>query len=125
MMKSNKDIMRVVLLLVLGLAACAASRQESYVNSHPGLSAEVKQAILSGQITYGMTPAEVRVSWGAPDYEGTRSLPGGHQEMTWRWGSIITVRDPRGQVVTENTQVITNRHVVFLAGRVTSFNDNR
>lgn len=42
-----------------------SSRQE-YVNSHPELSPDIKQAILDGKVIKGMTKEDVRISWGQP-----------------------------------------------------------
>ena len=54
---------------------CAAARplsspdlpgRQTYVQSHPELSTEVRQAILEGRVTRGMTRDDVRASWGEP-----------------------------------------------------------
>ena len=41
------------------------ARQE-YVQSHPQLALEIKEAILDGQVIRGMTQEQVLVSWGQP-----------------------------------------------------------
>lgn len=54
------------------------SRQE-YVQNHPELSPEIKQAILAGQVINGMTKEAVRVSWGEP----TRIKDFGTNPQAW------------------------------------------
>jgi len=65
----------LILLAIFLLVGCAAgnnltkpthnTRQE-YVNSHPQLISEIKQAILRGKVVKGMSKDDVFAAWGEP-----------------------------------------------------------
>jgi uncharacterized protein YodC (DUF2158 family) len=61
-----------ILLLSALLSACATpasltQNREAYVQAHPELSPQVKEAILRGEAAVGMTPEQVTVSCGGPN----------------------------------------------------------
>ena len=118
--EETKKTMAISLLAVLMLWGCT-STQEEYIARHPELSPPVREAILAGEVVPGMTMAEVRASWGAPDYERSRNLPGGKTEVTWQWGTILLTRDSQGHVRPEQTRVISDRTVVFNDGVVIDY----
>ena len=54
-------------ILMIMLTGCVSPAQRAdFVNAHPKISDEYKQAILHGQIMKGITKDEVRASWGNP-----------------------------------------------------------
>jgi hypothetical protein len=66
----------LALLVAVALAACGGPFKSSYdilregrvtyVNQNPNLDPAVRTAILDGRLLEGMTPADVRASWGDP-----------------------------------------------------------
>ncbi len=65
----------MILSLSLLLCSCATTSQakmpdyesrKNYVEIHPELSAEIKQAVLEGKVIEGMTKQDVLASWGQP-----------------------------------------------------------
>lgn len=60
--------MKYFLIGVILLCGCAtfpsAQVRQTYVDSHPSLPKETRQAILEGKIRIGMTKDEVKASWG-------------------------------------------------------------
>lgn len=119
----RKPLLLLAVLLAAGFG-CASAR-ESYVQSHPRLEPPVRAAILAGELVAGMSPDEVRASWGAPDHESSRYLPGGRQETTWSWGEIIAARGPQGRVIPGSQRVISKRTATFFNGRLDSWSVNR
>ena len=61
-------------LLACLLSGCALDqrRRDRYVLSHPDLPPEVREAIVKGKLTGGMTYDDVAAAWGRP----TRSVSG-------------------------------------------------
>ena len=61
-------------LLAFLLSGCALDqrRRDRYVLSHPDLPPEVREAIVKGKLTGGMTYDDVAAAWGRP----TRSVSG-------------------------------------------------
>ena len=74
-MEDNKSLIFFSLILLFTISGCATSgplsrpnqsfRQE-YLNSHPELSPQIRQAILEGKVIKGMTKENVMASWGEP-----------------------------------------------------------
>lgn len=65
-----------VILVLLTLSGCAPfshgpghARRMEYLQTHPGLSEEVRTAIENRDVTEGMSKEQVRVSLGDPDEE--------------------------------------------------------
>ncbi len=63
----------VVLSLVMLFVGCASfptahtqNRREMYVTTHPNLSEQFRQDILTGRVRLGMSKEEVIASWGKP-----------------------------------------------------------
>lgn len=66
----------MILSLSLLLCSCATTSQakmpnsesrKNYVEAHPDLSLEIKQAILEGKVIEGMTKEDVLATWGEPN----------------------------------------------------------
>ena len=66
----KKLIISIVILslvmLFVGCATFAQNRRETYVTTHPNLSEQYKQDILTGRVRLGMSKEEVIASWGKP-----------------------------------------------------------
>lgn len=65
----------MIISLSLLLCSCATTSQakmpnyesrKNYVEIHPGLASEIKQAILKGDVIEGMTKQDVLAAWGEP-----------------------------------------------------------
>jgi outer membrane protein assembly factor BamE (lipoprotein component of BamABCDE complex) len=72
---NTKIKFQIVILLFFMIIGCATTSQAKapngesrkyYVETHPGLSPEIKQAILKGKVIEGMTKQDVLVTWGEP-----------------------------------------------------------
>ena len=71
----QKNKLFFVFSLVLVLISCGPSLtdvREEYITAHPTLDARTKDAISKAEVINGMTPDEVKASWGDPDkvYKG-------------------------------------------------------
>lgn len=62
-------------------------RRKKYINDHPRIPIKIKNAILKGEITIGMTDEQVLVSWGRP-YEKNRNVSQQGIFEQWKFGSI-------------------------------------
>lgn len=66
------DIKKCLIFLLLLAMGCAPlvktsfSHRQEYVNSHSGLSLEIKQSILKGEVMNGMTKEDVLAILGKP-----------------------------------------------------------
>ena len=74
-----KNILKLIIIeggiFLLAVTGCAANgplikpdrnTRQGYASQHPELSAEIRQAILEGNVIKGMTKEEVIASWGKP-----------------------------------------------------------
>jgi hypothetical protein len=61
----KKLLLVCVAMLFAGCMTLQGSRQR-FVNTHPALEDDVRDAILNGDIIAGMTPDMVRATWGQP-----------------------------------------------------------
>jgi hypothetical protein len=101
-MLSTKVLFIIILIMALSLG-CYSSR-EAYVCAHPELNCNIKEAIIKGEALEGMTPDEVKASWGSP-YEIVQSIEGGFYFVYIRGCSkgtfehSIVVFDKNGKVV--------------------------
>ena len=96
-------------LLILGLAimvsisGCATKRRHQYINSHPDLSEEIKDCILSHNIVKGMSKEQVLLSIGKPDKKDTYQNYFGITEI-WTYGDSASKKcsvlyfDSQGQL---------------------------
>ena len=66
----------IIILLLFIFTGCATTgplfkpsynTRLEYINAHPELSQEIKQAILEGRVIEGMTKEDVIATWGKPD----------------------------------------------------------
>lgn len=75
-----------VCLGLAALAACATAdqRRRNYVEAHPDLSEEVREAILAGDLAEGMTPDEVIAVRGKPAVEQGDARAG--EAARWTYG---------------------------------------
>ena len=97
-------------LLILGLAVmvtisgCAAKYRQRYINSHPDLSEEIKECILSRNIVRGMSKEQVLLSIGKPDKKDTYENYFGITEI-WAYGDSASKKfsllyfDAQGRLV--------------------------
>ncbi len=73
MKKNNLINLIIILLLFVGCAAKGPffkpkeSSKNIYLNSHPEIKEQIRQAIISGDIILGMSKDDVIVTWGKPD----------------------------------------------------------
>lgn len=107
MMNTKMDYSIITLLLPLMLIGCATVSQAKmpdynsrrlYVENHPGLSSEIKQAILKGKVIEGTTKQDVLATWGEPSrifhYDGSDETYGEH----WYYDQPIYSFAPRRTV---------------------------
>lgn len=76
--------------------------REAYIQNHPDLSKEHKDAILNKQIRPGMTAEQVKVSWGPPAYVDSQITTAlgyseiWHYQSRWVWmvnGKVDAIQD--------------------------------
>jgi putative hemolysin len=97
-----KKTLALVLAMALLVGACATpttlmQSREAYVRAHPNLDPKVKDAILQGKATVGMTQEEVRVSCGDPNLVSAGTREGQYCDL---WGyKRYTVTFQNGKVV--------------------------
>jgi outer membrane protein assembly factor BamE (lipoprotein component of BamABCDE complex) len=93
----NRSLLTLIALLcVAALIGCQATtmskqhaRRLDFVNSHPELPQELKQAILDGKVASGMTREIVVASWGNPTrIEEIRTEDDGDRE-SWYYGNYF------------------------------------
>ncbi len=75
--------------------AALVSRQEAYVAWNASLPEEIKDAILAGKITFGMSPAQVKASWGTPDHTRTNTLTWGTTATWWYGSTLVSFRNDK------------------------------
>ncbi len=73
----------------------AVSRRETYVARNASLPEETKNAILGGRITMGMSPGQVRVSWGTPDHTRTNAFAWGTTSTWWYGSTLVSFRNDK------------------------------
>lgn len=62
--------------------------REAYVQNHPDLPKETKDAILNKKIRPGMTAEQVKISWGPPRYVDSQiTTAWGHSEI-WHYQGL-------------------------------------
>lgn len=101
---TNHTFLKTLLVLVfLATTGCAAfsrplmkSDQDSgreYINRHPELTEEIKQAILHGEVIKGMTKDEVIASWGNPSRinEPFTNQFGNYYGETWEYNRLLAI----------------------------------
>lgn len=97
-----KKTLLVVIIVSLVLGACATTAtltqsREDYVKAHPDLDPKVKEAILQGQATVGMTRDEVRASCGDPNIVTTGVQAGKYCDY-WGYKRYTVTFSPGGKV---------------------------
>ena len=98
----------ISLLLILQGCVTAGQRRQDYIESRPGLSADIKTAILEGRVAEGMTGEDVLASWGEPERKTITYSRGGITEL---W----TYLTPIGHFTSgEVTLTVTNGHLTGL-----------
>lgn len=93
-----------ILLLSALLSACAtpatlAQSREAYVQAHPELSPQVKEAILRGEAVAGMTPEQVTVSCGSPNLVTQEKDKGGKYCSLWGYKRYTVVFGEDNKVI--------------------------
>lgn len=82
----------IVLLSSFMIIGCATTTQakmpdynsrQLYVENHPELSSEIKQAILKGRVIEGMTKQDVLATWGEPSRVSGYDEPEGVYGEDW------------------------------------------
>jgi outer membrane protein assembly factor BamE (lipoprotein component of BamABCDE complex) len=72
------------ILSICLLAGCATTiNKQEYINKHPQLTEETKQAILNSKVYIGMTKEQVETSWGKPISISTTISSLGNVELWW------------------------------------------
>jgi hypothetical protein len=92
----NRSPLALILLVSVGaLIGCSATtsdrqhvRRLDFVNSHPELPADLKQAVLDGKVASGMTREIVVASWGNPTRIEEVRTPDGERE-SWYYGNYF------------------------------------
>jgi len=72
---NKKQLIVAWVIGVLLLSGCSAtpilkpfySSRKAYVENHPALNYEIKQAILDGKVIVEMTKGDVKAAWGKPN----------------------------------------------------------
>lgn len=110
-MPCSQFLKLLVTALLLVLTGCVyvphaeieQSRRMQYVEAHPDLLPAIRDNILKGFISTGMTPADVAASWGKPTSTSESSGLGG-SSATWWYGNygegrVVLIRFESGKVV--------------------------
>ena len=107
----------LVLVFSLAFSICCASqssRVQTYLDSHPNLKPEIRQAIIDGDILIGMTTEQVVASIGKPVKINKTTDKDGVSEQWIYAGKIrLSYRD--------NRTVKEYAYVYFRNGRVSSW----
>lgn len=94
MAKQRCLILTLSLLVILFLQSCtgmmASQRRERYVDEHPWINEETREAILAGEIMIGMLRSQVIASWGHPD-DINRSIGSWGRHEQWVYGQTTAV----------------------------------
>jgi outer membrane protein assembly factor BamE (lipoprotein component of BamABCDE complex) len=77
------------LVVMVSISGCAGKRRQQYINSHPDLSEEIKQSILSRNIVKGMNKGQAILSLGKPNKKDTYANYFGITEI-WTYGDCIS-----------------------------------
>ena len=64
------------------------TRRKDYVQKHPELKENIRQAILEGKVRLGMTKEQVIASWGEPYNKSTFGSVWGTTEQ-WTYGTCL------------------------------------
>jgi hypothetical protein len=85
-----------LLLLVVGLAAvvtlgCATSNIRFTQDEIKGYPVDMQEHIIKGEIVPGMTPVQVRYTWGAPDEVKVSTTSDGKPQEEWLYKSAVGI----------------------------------
>jgi hypothetical protein len=96
-----KKLLIVLIVASIFLGACAPTltqSREEYVKAHPNLDPKIKDAILQGKATVGMTLEEVKASCGEPNILSSGVEAGKYCDY-WGYKRYSVTVGPEGKVI--------------------------
>jgi len=93
----------ILYILLLNLFACESPpvRRSEIIEEHPEWNAQMIKIITEGVLIVGMTPDQVRASWGRPCWSctGTAMDKGWDKWRTWEYQTQIVFFDKNEKVI--------------------------
>ena len=116
----------LILISIIYLTGCATQhvfnmdKANTYLFSHKGRPAHIKEALSVGKLAQGMNEEEVKICWGKPDSIEKISMPN-HEVIVWKYfGNQRLGYTTRGKTITKK---VMSKGVTFNDGHVTTWKE--